>query len=292
MEKSKRIGYVDILKCIGIILIVYGHIYINQISYNLLYSFHVSIFFFIAGFLYKQQPTGKNIKHKFYTTIIPYLIFGFIELLYWQFIEKRFRASELPFQYGLLGLISGKYSLLDFNVHLWFLPAYFSTLVTFDILTKLLGKKWNIVPIIILSLLYIFINPMTELVFGIEKVPQYILFVLNYYNLNKNVMWFVCGVIGVMASFVLAVLLDGKCKIMNEIGKCTLVVLCVHGPLYRIIIKICSIITKTEVDILRGNFIIAMVITIVTIAICYIIYKILDKYLPWTIGKQKRKVRD
>lgn len=173
MEKSKRIGYVDILKCIGIILIVYGHIYINQISYNLLYSFHVSIFFFIAGFLYKQQPTGKNIKHKFYTTIIPYLIFGFIELLYWQFIEKRFRASELPFQYGLLGLISGKYSLLDFNVHLWFLPAYFSTLVTFDILTKLLGKKWNIVPIIILSLLYIFINPMTELVFGIEKVPQY-----------------------------------------------------------------------------------------------------------------------
>lgn len=40
-----RVSWIDVLKGIGIVLVVIGHIYLNPIVDNWLYSFHMPLFF-------------------------------------------------------------------------------------------------------------------------------------------------------------------------------------------------------------------------------------------------------
>ena len=47
----------------------------------------------------------------------------------------------MSFMDSLLGLFSGCYDNLDFNVHLWFLPCFFVTVVLFNVLVNLGGGK-------------------------------------------------------------------------------------------------------------------------------------------------------
>lgn len=48
MESVKRIHYIDVLKGIGILFVLLGHIN-NQEWSGYLYSFHMALFFFISG---------------------------------------------------------------------------------------------------------------------------------------------------------------------------------------------------------------------------------------------------
>jgi len=59
MEK-KRIEYMDIAKALGIIAVVVGHS--RSPFINFIYQFHMALFFFISGFLYKEEYSHKPIK--------------------------------------------------------------------------------------------------------------------------------------------------------------------------------------------------------------------------------------
>lgn len=54
MMKTSRLSWLDIMKGIGIILVV-GHISSNKIIFNWLYSFHMPLFFFAAGWYIKRN---------------------------------------------------------------------------------------------------------------------------------------------------------------------------------------------------------------------------------------------
>ena len=136
---KNRLSYIDILKGFGIILVVFGHIYHNDIVVSWVYSFHMPLFFFAAGWLYKEKPVVVDIKRRFTTIMIPYFCFGSLTLLYWQLFERHFRNSDMSFVQSLFGLISGQYDYLDFNVHLWFLPCFFTVVIFYNILVRLGG---------------------------------------------------------------------------------------------------------------------------------------------------------
>ena len=55
MKGSKRLEEIDILKSIGIILMVMGHIGFSGIFDHYIHSFHMPMFYIISGFLYKKQ---------------------------------------------------------------------------------------------------------------------------------------------------------------------------------------------------------------------------------------------
>lgn len=59
MEKE-RLSWLDVLKGIGIILVVMGHIYSNSIIFNWLYSFHMPLFFFAAGCVYRYKEENSD----------------------------------------------------------------------------------------------------------------------------------------------------------------------------------------------------------------------------------------
>ena len=52
MEETKRIDEVDILKGIGIILMITGHIEFGSVYDKWIHSFHMPMFFIISGFLF------------------------------------------------------------------------------------------------------------------------------------------------------------------------------------------------------------------------------------------------
>ena len=138
---------------------------------------------------------------------------------------------------NIFGLLFGQYDYLDFNVHLWFLPCFFTTVVLFNFLYNKLGEKITYIIVILMSILYIFI-PIPKLFWGIDlsfkymafyavgvssqkilkkinvnnvnnrnnKASQSIIaiilliinFCLSYYGLTTGIMWFITAQIGVI----------------------------------------------------------------------------------------------
>lgn len=92
MEKD-RIQYIDIARGIAIICIVLGHLNIPRIN-QLVFTFHVPIFFFITGFFTNTNFSIKEfIIHKIKTLIFPYIITCLViiflsTLKYWLFMGK------------------------------------------------------------------------------------------------------------------------------------------------------------------------------------------------------------
>lgn len=203
---AERLSWLDILKGIGIILVVIGHVYSNRTVFNWLYSFHMPLFFLAAGWVYKEKTILTDIKGRIQTILVPYFSFGLLVLLYWQVLERRFRDSE----------------------------NFFSSL----------------------------------------------------YNLTTGLMWFVTALIGVTAMILISQFINEN-KILQYFGRISLIVLCIHGPVYRIVVKIVSIPLHMGTDAVRENILLAMIVVAITMIICSVAYEVVVRTAPWMIGKKR-----
>ena len=276
------------------------------------------LFFLAAGWVYKEKSVLTDIKRRIQTIVVPYFSFGLLVLLYWQVIERRFRNSDMSFMDSLLGLFSGCYDNLDFDVHLWFLPCFFVTVALFNILVNLGGRKIAYVVSALMSLIYV-VLPMPELPWGINRVFKYIgfyavgvflagretkiadrnvgtgvaavvlltvNFFLSLYNLTTGLMWFVTALIGVTAMILISQFINEN-KILQYFGRISLIVLCIHGPVYRIVVKIVSIPLHMGTDAVRENILLAMIVVVITMIICSVAYEVVVRIAPWMIGKKR-----
>ncbi|MCQ2112891.1 MAG: acyltransferase family protein [Bacteroidaceae bacterium] len=76
-----RQNWIDWMKAIGMLLIVWGHCFPEKIS-PILYAFDVPVFLAVSGYLSKIKPTDKVFWQKLTTSlIIPYLIFAEIKVI-------------------------------------------------------------------------------------------------------------------------------------------------------------------------------------------------------------------
>lgn len=219
---------------------------------------------------------------------------------------------------SLIGLFSGCYDNLDFNVHLWFLPCFFVTIVLFNILVNLGGRKFAYIAVALKSLVYV-VLPLPELPWGFNRVFKYIGFYtvgvflagrktkivdrnvgtgvaavvlltvnlfLSSHNLATGIMWFVTAFIGVAAVILISQLINEN-EILQYFGRISLIVLCVHGPVYRIVVKIVSIPLHMSTDTVRVNFLLAMIVVAVTMLICSVAYEVVVRIAPWMVGKKR-----
>lgn len=272
--------------------------------------------------------------------MIPYFSFGLLTLLYWQLLERRFRESNMSFGDAVIGLLSGQYDYLDFNVHLWFLPCFFITVVFYNVLVNVIGredrafgKKITGVICLAMSMVYIVLaligSPLPGLPWGIDRVFKYIgffaagvslaewrvigkgvampvlleavsdhkavfmiiaavlmlcNFALSYFGLTNGVFWFITAFIGIAGMLIISMVI--KSRVLQYLGQITLVVLCVHGPVYRIVCKLFSMLLRMDTEVLRSNIILAGLVAAVTLVISCIVYEIVKRLLPWMIGKK------
>ena len=137
-KKRVRIELIDIAKAITIILVILGHTTGNletPMYRRFLYSFHMPLFFFLAGLsirpkmLKTVQEWKDFIKKNLLALIVPYLIFAFI--------YAPFTFDNVPkFLYGSWQAL-GKAGTLT---SLWYLTAFFIARIYCQILVDLVGR--------------------------------------------------------------------------------------------------------------------------------------------------------
>lgn len=109
-------------------------------------------------------------------------------------------------------------------------------------------------------------------------------FVLSYMNYTTGIMWFLTAAIGIAPVLIISVSINKNC-ILEFLGKISLCILCIHGPVYRIFIKIVSFLFRTSMDTVRENIFFVIIVTALTLGVCAIGYQIINRFAPWIIGK-------
>lgn len=86
MNKRKRLNWVDWAKTFAISFVVFGHIPENENSFLISYiiQFHMPFFFFISGYLSKNEGLNYDTFRKYWhSLILPYFIYNFLFYPYW-----------------------------------------------------------------------------------------------------------------------------------------------------------------------------------------------------------------
>ena len=159
----------NVIKALGIIAIVAGHANFSVLTqFFPAYSYHLSIFFFVSGYLIKETYIDnifEYIKKKFKSLIVLYFIYNSIYALITYIVYKINGqiVGNLPNlkNFFIQPFFNGHQYLLD--CALWFVPQLFISLITFVILYKvfkILIKKDRLIFISFLSitLLSIFLS--------------------------------------------------------------------------------------------------------------------------------------
>ena len=139
----KRIEYIDIARGIGILLVVLAHNdfgFISQYGHEVIYSFHMPLFFFLSGYFVKTDISFLEFfKKRFHSLLKPFLFTLF--LIYFtsvSFEKMAFGTALRRIGKSLYG--TGVY--IDW-VQLWFLPNLFVVSLYAFLFIVLVGKLNN-----------------------------------------------------------------------------------------------------------------------------------------------------
>lgn len=152
--RDKRI---DILKAIGIILVVWGHF--SSLFARWIYTFHMPLFFFATGFLRygRKNKTWKTfLTKKLKTVIVPYVVFWTISVVIFNNLSYLIKFKQF-FPIGLnefKGLLLGGEWLNSYsnNFGLWFLQTYFIASIVFEIIVRNFNSKIKVFAFVFFTL--------------------------------------------------------------------------------------------------------------------------------------------
>ena len=140
MEKA-RIETFDILKGIGILFVIVGHTFMKEIG-PFIQSFHMPLFFIVAGYFYKKMPLKNLLIKNFYRLVVPYLFIVFCTI----FIAciKHFKSI------GEIYLPMG--TIYECGTPAWFLLALFGSKVLFNIIYDISDKHYMSISFVLSSI--------------------------------------------------------------------------------------------------------------------------------------------
>lgn len=141
---------IDTAKGLGILLVIFGHVCHLHPYWSIIYSFHMPLFFLIAGMNYHAEKYPRLLtllKKRFRTMILPYLffcLFGIGINLVFQLLKGSSLHEigdyliQLP--YAIVWMPYSKYAQL-FNTPLWFVPCLVLLEVMFFFINRI-RKQW------------------------------------------------------------------------------------------------------------------------------------------------------
>lgn len=157
-----KIRWVDILKGIGILLVVVGHTPINGDLKSYIYSFHMPLFFFISGFLYapKKYPKAKNfVIARTKSLLIPYFSFSILAILL--FVFRLFIGNQkgtIPFKAIMNGLFLSRRNEIMYNVPIWFLTSLFTVTILYYFARKWINNDYLLAGFLIFLSVFSYLN--------------------------------------------------------------------------------------------------------------------------------------
>lgn len=162
MENSKRIEWIDIMKGIGIVLVVIGHVVSVSVEedryiFQTIYLFHMPLFFYISGYTYKKSDIKVYTIKKTYQLLIPYfsLLILFLPVSIYIFPHETDIFTSNTISESLIKYFAGRTILNRVTGVLWFLPVLYFTSVVYNIICKFFSfTLTNIIVIVFLILSY------------------------------------------------------------------------------------------------------------------------------------------
>jgi len=311
MHNNNRKKFIDILKGMGILLVVSGHIYGPLMSWAL--PCYVPLFFVASG--YCTNKTVK-IKGKFQKLIIPYFIFSFILLvlsghpidikdilgiLYSRWCLYPLRCDNniflLRFGNGPLWFLTSMFVAYIFfmiiqqsNKRIWILTLYFTLTYILSFLPILL--PWSIDTAFLMAI-FIYCGTQIREKNLLQKINRkcflviillYILLMIFWGNINLSVRIYGRSLIILLVSAIIGSLILMKisqilenCHIgkkLELIGKHSLSIFCLHIPFINIW-KDLTIIEHTNIP----PTIDGILCVIFVISVTYPLSLLLDKYV-------------
>lgn len=167
MNMKERNHTIDLLRGITIFLVVFGHVTHNEALRTYIWGFHIPVFFFISGLLFKRQKFADFydfLKSRIKSIVLPYVVFYLVTLIYWIFIERHTRGVDVSIGSQLIGLVYGTYDMryMMFNGALWFIPCLFSIEILYWFISKYTSSVNRLVALVSCYLLGLYL---------INKVP-------------------------------------------------------------------------------------------------------------------------
>lgn len=176
--EQKRIGYLDMAKGIGIILVVLGHSnYLPDNVLTVIASFHMPLFFILSGMLIchtgeEQRPFRQIILRRLKSIMLPYAVFSVVYLLIYGGYFCCVSGSLTP-EY-IRELAVQAVSLNGMSV-LWFLTALFFSLLFFFAVRKHFSRRISVVVLLAVGLLSCLSGPWIVSIFPTESLWQQLL---------------------------------------------------------------------------------------------------------------------
>ncbi len=154
-SRAKRVDYLDMLKCLGMFIVVSGHIHPYYGWFSLsVHCFVIPLYFLLSGMTFKRSkyPTlWEFIKHRAKTLLLPYLMLSLVTWAFWALFNMA-SHNQVDIWSPLFQTFfaQGSGGFLVHNVPLWFLTCLFVVEVMYYMIDKL--PEWtNILCCVLLS---------------------------------------------------------------------------------------------------------------------------------------------
>lgn len=122
-----RLLWLDALKGLGILLVVAGHVWTRGEMRDIIYVFHMPLFFLVVGYTLKAEPPARAARRGLVSLLLPWLVFSLL-LLGADFLIEGLRGVRPIFPDAITGLgamvwhterLRGPFTVL------WFVPCLF-----------------------------------------------------------------------------------------------------------------------------------------------------------------------
>jgi fucose 4-O-acetylase-like acetyltransferase len=201
VDRPPRDASVDVLKGLGIILVILGHLDASRVGggfISYLYSFHVPLFFFASGYTWRAKPEERwltGVANRVRQIGLPYLVLFSLSLVYGHLVVRYvFGQYVIPFELRptLKALVlSSEWlnTVPTFNFALWFLPLFLMVSIAFSALQRIRNLPVYVALVLALAASSI---PFQELVPGrpvlsINVVPVGLVFMASGYLVKRFV---------------------------------------------------------------------------------------------------------
>lgn len=179
----QRKYYIDILRGIGMLLVVYGHIIRIYPDRSYIWTFHMPLFFFISGLTFipnKYNSLKVFIIRRGIFLLIPYLIFYLLCLPLWAAFTLLYKGdlSIADFLKEFLLMFYG--NMTASGGALWFLPCLFmAEIIYWNINTYSSRSLQLLISLLLMIIGYLIINFNIKLPFGLNIA----LLVMPFYSI-------------------------------------------------------------------------------------------------------------
>lgn len=257
---NAREAWLDLLKGIGILFVVIGHIAVNEIR-EFIYLFHMPLFFLVSGYLYKPISVKLCINKKFNQLIIPYFSF-LIFLSIPHFLKLILDLDFAGIKELMRDLLFGGVWLKGWFSVFWFVTCLFLVQQIYNLLFNYLNQNLLLL-VIIFSCVFAYLNmllfPDLYFFWGANIVFMalplfYIGHLVRYKNLKKYLLSINCSFFSlIICGFLLYVI-----------------------GIYPVDYKLAN----------YGPFLIGLIISVLSVVILCSLSNILSKYKPFraTLG--------